>query len=74
LNILEALRSMLSLFVIPKSNRSNHPDRYRPLLYWGENMRGIPTIGQPLSGVDHLRQSIRDILTARKGARVIGQV
>lgn len=26
--------------------------------------------GQPLSGIDHLRQSIRDILTTRIGTRV----
>lgn len=27
--------------------------------------------GQPLSGIDHLRQSIRDILTTRIGTRVM---
>lgn len=27
--------------------------------------------GQPLSGIDHLRQSIRDILTTRSGMRVM---
>jgi phage baseplate assembly protein W len=34
-------------------------------------MQGISTTGQPLSGIDHLRQSIRDILTTRKGTRVM---
>jgi insertion element IS1 protein InsB len=28
-------------------------------------MRGISTTSQPLSGIDHLRQSIRDTLTRR---------
>ena len=27
--------------------------------------------GQPLAGIDHLRQSIRDILTTRIGTRVM---
>ena len=34
-------------------------------------MKGISIIGQPLTGIDHLRQSIRDILTTRKGTRVM---
>jgi len=34
-------------------------------------MRGISVNGQPLSDIDHLRQSIRDILTTRKGTRVM---
>jgi phage baseplate assembly protein W len=34
-------------------------------------MHGISTIGQPLTGIDHLRQSIRDILTTCKGARAM---
>lgn len=34
-------------------------------------MLGISTTGQPLAGLDHLRQSIRDILTTRKGTRVM---
>jgi phage baseplate assembly protein W len=34
-------------------------------------MQGISTTGQPLSGINHLRQSIRDILTTRKGTRVM---
>jgi phage baseplate assembly protein W len=34
-------------------------------------MHGISTTGHPLSGIDHLRQSIRDILTTRKGTRVM---
>lgn len=35
-------------------------------------MNGINAqTGQPLSGIDHLRQSIRDILTTRIGTRVM---
>jgi phage baseplate assembly protein W len=34
-------------------------------------MQGISTTGKPISGIDHLRQSIRDILTTRKGTRVM---
>ena len=34
-------------------------------------MRGTSTTGHTLAGIDHLRQSIRDILTTRKGARVM---
>ena len=35
-------------------------------------MNGISaTTGQPLSGIDHLRQSIRDILTTPIGSRVM---
>jgi hypothetical protein len=35
-------------------------------------MRGINAHnGQPLSGIDHLRQSIRDILSTRKGTRIM---
>ena len=34
-------------------------------------MQGISTSGQALTGIDHLRQSIRDILTTRKGTRVM---
>jgi phage baseplate assembly protein W len=34
-------------------------------------MQGISTSGQALTGIDHLRQSIRDILTTRKGTRVV---
>lgn len=34
-------------------------------------MQGISTSGKPLSGIDHLRQSIRDILTTRRGTRVM---
>lgn len=35
-------------------------------------MHGIRcTDGKPLSGIDHLRQSIRDILTTRLGTRVM---
>jgi phage baseplate assembly protein W len=34
-------------------------------------MRGTSTTGHTLTGIDHLRQSIRDILTTRKGARAM---
>lgn len=35
-------------------------------------MQGLnATTGQPLSGLDHLRQSLRDILTTRIGTRVM---
>jgi phage baseplate assembly protein W len=34
-------------------------------------MQGISTSGQPLADIDHLRQSIRDILTTRKETRVM---
>lgn len=35
-------------------------------------MNGISaTTGRPLSGIDHLRQSIRDILTTPIGSRVM---
>jgi phage baseplate assembly protein W len=34
-------------------------------------MQGISTTGRPLADIDHLRQSIRDILTTRKGTRVM---
>ena len=34
-------------------------------------MQGISTTGRPLGGLDHLRQSIRDILTTRRGTRVM---
>lgn len=35
-------------------------------------MRGIEsTTGKPLAGIDHLRQSIRDILTTPIGSRVL---
>jgi phage baseplate assembly protein W len=36
-----------------------------------ESMQGTSTAGQNLVGIDHLRQSIRDILTTRKGTRVM---
>lgn len=39
---------------------------------WGFAMNGINAhTGQALSGIDHLRQSIRDILTTRIGTRVM---
>jgi len=34
-------------------------------------MQGIAISGQSLTGIDHLLQSIRDILTTRKGTRVM---
>lgn len=34
-------------------------------------MHGTSVSGQPLAGIDHLRQSIRDILTTRRGTRVM---
>lgn len=34
-------------------------------------MQGMSVNGQPLTSIDHLRQSIRDILTTRKGTRVM---
>lgn len=34
-------------------------------------MQGTSIIGTHLAGIDHLRQSIRDILTTRKGTRVM---
>lgn len=34
-------------------------------------MKGISITGQPIAGLEHLRQSIRDILTTRKGTRVM---
>lgn len=35
-------------------------------------MRGVNSqTGKPLSGFDHFKQSIRDILTTRKGSRVM---
>ncbi len=34
-------------------------------------MQGLSTKGRALSGTEHLRQSIRDILTTRKGTRVM---
>jgi uncharacterized protein len=34
-------------------------------------MIGVSSTGRPLSGIEHLRQSIRDILTTRIGTRVM---
>lgn len=34
-------------------------------------MQGLSTKGRTLSGIEHLRQSIHDILTTRKGTRVM---
>ena len=34
-------------------------------------MHGTSVTGRPLAGIDHLRQSIRDILTTRRGTRVM---
>lgn len=34
-------------------------------------MHGLSTTGQSLSDIDHLHQSIQDILTTRKGSRVM---
>jgi phage baseplate assembly protein W len=34
-------------------------------------MQGTSTTGHTLAGIDHLRQSIRDILTTRKGTRIM---
>lgn len=34
-------------------------------------MHGTSVAGRPLAGIDHLRQSIRDILTTRRGTRVM---
>lgn len=42
------------------------------LMRWVSAMLGINAqTGQPLAGIDHLRQSIRDILTTRIGTRVM---